>query len=83
MVICHLISFSSFYFSPLSVVLKHLDHILVASHELAALVQQARVGKAAFLHDPPRCGVAREMVGPDVFETLHADAMVELSLIHI
>ena len=36
---------------PLSVVLKHLDHILVATYELATFIQHTSIDETAFLHD--------------------------------
>ena len=38
-------------FPPLSVVLEHLDHFLVATHELATSVQHSGVRETAFHHD--------------------------------
>lgn len=62
--------------SLLSFVLKNLNHILVATNELAASVQHSGVRETAFLHDLSRCGIAGEMICPDVFEMLHLDAVV-------
>ena len=36
-------------FSPLSVVLEHLDHFLVATHKLATSVQHSGVRETAFV----------------------------------
>ena len=57
-------------FSPLSVVLKHLDHFLVATHELATFIQHTSIDETTFLHDSSRCRIACKMVCPDVFEML-------------
>ena len=61
----------------LSFVLKYLDHFLVATNELAASVQHSGVRETTFLHDLSRCGIAGEMIRPDVFEMLLVDAVVE------
>ena len=44
-IVCH------YFFSPLSVVLEHLDHFLVATHKLATSVQHTSIDETAFLHD--------------------------------
>ena len=61
----------------LSFILENLDHVLVATNELAASVQPSGVRETAFLHDLSRCGIAGEMICPDVFEMLHLDAVVD------
>ena len=66
----------SFFGDLLSFILENLNHVLVAAHELAASVQHSGVRETAFLHDLSRCGIAGEMMCPDVFEMLHLDAVV-------
>jgi hypothetical protein len=39
------------FFSPLSVVLKYFNHILVATHKLATSVLHSGVRETAFHHD--------------------------------
>lgn len=68
---------SFFCDSLLSFILKNLNHVLVATNELAASVQHSGVRETAFLHNLSRCGIAGEMICPDVFEMLHLDAVVE------
>ena len=65
---------------PLSVVLKHLDHILVATYELATFIQHTSIDETAFLHDSSRCRISGEVVCPDVFEMLYLDAVVKHQL---
>ena len=64
----------------LSFVLKHFNHIFVATHELAASVLHSGVRETAFLHDSSRCRIACKMVCPDVFEMLLVDAVVKHQL---
>lgn len=66
----------TFFFDLLSFILENLNHVLVATNELAASVQHSGVRETAFLHDLSRCGIAGEMICPDVFEMLHLDAVV-------
>ena len=47
---------------------------------MAASVEAARVYKSALLHDPPRRRIAREVVGVDVVEVHHVDAVVDHEL---
>lgn len=65
----------TFFFDLLSFILENLNHVLVATNELAASVQSSGVCETAFLHDLSRCGIAGEMICPDVFEMLHLDAV--------
>lgn len=61
----------------LSFVLKHFNHILVATHELATFIQHTSIDETAFLHDSSRCWISGEVVCPDVFKMFYLDAVVE------
>lgn len=65
------------FFDLLSFILENLNHVLVATNELAASVQHSGVRETAFLHDLSRCGIAGEVICPDVFEMLHLNAVVD------
>lgn len=67
----------SFFGDLLSFILENLNHVLVATNELAASVQHSGVRETAFLHDLSRCGIAGEVICPDVFEMLHLNAVVD------